>query len=54
MKTEIKLIRKGWVNVAQGGISVWVRGQAHLGDAYYDTKALADLFVGESGIVGCA
>ena len=49
MKTEIKLIRRGWVNVAQGGISVWARGQAHRGDAYYATNALAELFVGKSG-----
>ena len=51
MKTEIKLIRKGWVNVTQGDVSVWVRGQAHLGDAYYDTKSLAELFVGKSDAV---
>ena len=51
METEIKLIRRGWVNVVQGDVSVWVRGQAHLGDAYYDTKSLAELFVGKSETV---
>ncbi len=48
MKTEIKLIRKGWVNITRGDVSVWVRGQAHLGDVYYDTKSLVELFVGKS------
>ena len=51
MNTEIKLIRRGWVNVTQGDVSVWMRGQAHHGDTYYDTKALAELFVGKSDAV---
>lgn len=51
LKTDVRLVRRGWVNVTQGDVSVWVRGQAHLGDAYYDTKSLGTLFVDRSDSV---
>lgn len=42
MKIVVTLIRKGWVVVSQGDVTVHVRGQAHLGDEYLNTEALAE------------
>ena len=45
MKIVVTLIRKGWKSASQNGVSVHVRGQAHLGDEYLDTQALAERFL---------
>ena len=45
MNITVNLIRKGWKSASQNGVTVYVRGQAHLGDEYLDTKALAERFL---------
>ena len=51
MNIHVRLSRKGWVSVPHGDVVVWVRGQAHLGDNYCDTKSLSELFAGKSDSV---
>ena len=45
MNIVVQLIRKGWVDATRGDVTVHVRGQAHLGDEYLDTQALAERFL---------
>ena len=54
LKTDVRLVRKGWARLDGGETSVWVRGQAHLGNEYLDAKALAERFakVALDGAVG--
>ena len=44
MRIEIRLVRKGWEKIASGNEIAWVRGQAHLGNEYLNTAALAERF----------
>lgn len=44
MRFEVRLVRKGWEKIASGNEIAWVRGQAHLGDEYLNTAALAERF----------
>ena len=44
MKTNLQLIRKGWVTSSSADVVACVRGQAHLGDECLDTAALAERF----------
>lgn len=37
MQIVVQLVRKGWKSASQNGVTVHVRGQAHLGDEYLDT-----------------
>ena len=45
MLIAVRLVRKGWESISQNGVAVHVRGQAHLGDEYLDTQALAERFL---------
>ena len=45
MQIAVQLVRKGWKSVSRDGVTVFVRGQAHLGDEYLDTQALAECFL---------
>lgn len=45
MNIIVQLVRKGWESTSQNGVTVHVRGQAHLGDEYLDTQALAARFL---------
>ena len=46
MIANIQLIRKGWrtAYAKNEAVSIWVRGQAHLGNEHFGTKALAERF----------
>lgn len=45
MNIVVELIRKGWATTSHGDVTVHVRGQAHLGNEYLDTQALAERFL---------
>lgn len=44
MNIFVDLIRKGWFTAGTLGVNVHVRGQAHLGDDYLDSRSLAESF----------
>lgn len=50
MSITIQLIRKGWLTRTNGSATAYVRGQAHVGDEFLNTSALADRFLAQKTV----
>ena len=46
MKYIVQLERQGWVSLEKAGHKVFVRGQAHIGDVFFDAAQLAAKLLG--------